>query len=485
MFIQLIKISLKSLTRSLVVNGNIFIKILFFISIAYFSFSIFMLGLNFDKILYAYDSQLNSVQIVNSYLFYIIIICVLFLYLLQRKFIYSIYSFSHLPIKRSKLISCILFFVPFNLVNLCFLLFIIPISITIIIPIYGISSFMIYFIAILLLLVFISYFVFLFKNLSIYKSYFNLIYVIIGLFIFSLIISFHRTLTLFSLNIFTDLLNQKTSFLLMITFPLTIVVIINYFLLKKFIYLQNDDKSILERSKLIRVITSNGFSYFWLELNLVLRNKRLRSFFMIATAFVFIFYYSLTKKSQDLYYSFVTFIILSGIYGYIFVQYLYSWESSFFDFISTTKFSLINYLKSKYLIYVILSLLLYIFFLPLIIKDKIDLHLISTALLYNFSIGFPFFFYIASYNRCRIDLNARFLFNMQGYNIAQLIAIFLIIMFPLMVLRWLMNIFTQTVSLVIINIVCILSLTNLNRWFHMIEKQFMNRKYINLEGYRK
>jgi hypothetical protein len=271
----------------------------------------------------------------------------------------------------------------------------------------------------------------------------------------------------------------------MITFPLTIVVIINYFLLKKFIYLQNDDKSILERSKLIRVITSNGFSYFWLELNLVLRNKRLRSFFMIATAFVFIFYYSLTKKSQDLYYSFVTFIILSGIYGYIFVQYLYSWESSFFDFISTTKFSLINYLKSKYLIYVILSLLLYIFFLPLIIKDKIDLHLISTALLYNFSIGFPFFFYIASYNRCRIDLNARFLFNMQGYNIAQLIAIFLIIMFPLMVLRWLMNIFTQTVSLVIINIVCILSLTNLNRWFHMIEKQFMNRKYINLEGYRK
>lgn len=145
---------------------------------------------------------------------------------------------------------------------------------------------------------------------------------------------------------------------------------------------------------------------------------------------------------------------------------------------------MLKYLKSKYWIYSILSLVVFMVFLPLLSQSKTEIHIFLSALLYNSGFGYFLFFFLASYNRSRIDLEGNVFFNYQGLNKVQFLALTIIILLPLLLIFALSFIMTLTQSLLIMNFLSLVPLLYQNRVWQIIINQLLKRKYINLQGYR-
>ncbi len=210
----------------------------------------------------------------------------------------------------------------------------------------------------------------------------------------------------------------------------------------------------------------------------------MRGFFLFALIPLVLFYTILPENDEGLYFTFGIYIMISGMFGYIFLQYLFSWESSFFDFLMSKKFDMLKYLKSKYWIYSILSLVVFMVFLPLLSQSKTEIHIFLSALLYNSGFGYFLFFFLASYNRSRIDLEGNVFFNYQGLNKVQFLALTIIFLLPLLLIFALSFIMTLTQSLLILNFLSLVPLLYQNRVWQVIINQLLKRKYINLQGYR-
>lgn len=192
----------------------------------------------------------------------------------------------------------------------------------------------------------------------------------------------------------------------------------------------------------------------------------------------------LSKPINDTYTVLFWYLCLSGIWGYSYLQYVFTFEGCFFDFISTSKFDIYKYLKTKYALIILLSFLLITIISPIIIISKQGIHLVATAFLYNIGIGFFIVFLTATYNREKLDLGSSLFFNYKGYNPIQIFTISLSILTPIAFISIVTTLISQFYGLIILNILSIISLIYYKKWFNTIYKQLLKRKYINLEGFR-
>jgi|WetSurMetagenome_2_1015567.scaffolds.fasta_scaffold01761_10 hypothetical protein len=488
MFFKLLNHSGKSLIRNSKFDLNFVFKLLSVFSIVYLFFLILYIGFNFEDLIHIYSPDLNPVEGLNSKLIYLFITGLLLLCILQRKISGDIIPYLHLPINRSKIISYILVLTLFNFFNLGFILFIVPFSVINVLPVYGIKYFFLYIAGIFLILMFVSYLALLLRNLINISSLFVLAPFVIIIIVFLLKVVFHISFEAISIAAFHDLLKGNISLIFIIFVTLIVLLGVNSTLLKNSIYnISSGETGTIRISNRSKPVTfrSTYIFYTLLEVKLIARNKRLNGFFIIAVGFIILFYYALQNNQIGLNFSFIIYILLSGMFGYMLSQYLFSWESSYFDFISSSRFDLLRYIKAKYLLYVSLGFIVFLFFLPLFIQKNRDLHLFLTALLYNSWVGYFIIFYTATFNSSRIDLNRNIFLNMQGWNNIQVVAVCVILFLPYAILLILTAFLSVTQSLLIINLLSLTSFLFRKKWFKIITKQLSNRKYINLEGYRK
>jgi hypothetical protein len=227
-------------------------------------------------------------------------------------------------------------------------------------------------------------------------------------------------------------------------------------------------------------------AYLLLEIRLFIRNKRLRSIGLIPLFLVILTFYLFSQtKNTDAYTRLFWFTSLNGALGFSYAQYMFSWEAGFFDCISTTPFNFLKSLWAKYILCTAGGLMIILASLYFIVNGGVGVHIILTAMLYNAGFGFFLTFFTATFNNKRIDLDSSILFNIQGYDNIQLLSISLVTVIPVLCLLLLDQFFSQTISLLIMNMLCAISIFKLKSWFRLIHKQFLKRKYINLEGYRK
>jgi len=164
---------------------------------------------------------------------------------------------------------------------------------------------------------------------------------------------------------------------------------------------------------------------------------------------------------------------------------MFSWESSFFDFILSKKFDLRKYLKAKYLIYLTLGVMVFIVFIPILKPSIKNIHLFFSAILYNSSLGYFISFFLATHNKDRIDLSRNIFFNLQGINSMQVLGLLLVLLIPSLILFLLSFVINMTQSLLILNLLCFIAIINQKKGWDIIIYQLLKRKYINMEGYRK
>jgi hypothetical protein len=484
---KLLKNSVKNLVRDIKFDLTLALRFLLVLSIFYLFFFLFYLGLNIDQIFQIYKPHLNPVEGFNSILFYLFLIGMLFIYFFQKSAVNEVVSYLHLPINRNKIIIYILGKSFFNFYSLGFLFLFIPFSITSVYPRYGLGSFIHYLTAVLLIMIFVVYLTLFVKNIVRISYIYAIIPFVLISMVFILKIVFSFQFEKYSMWFFQCILYGNKFLILFIFISLIGVLFFNFLYFRRTFYWINAEN--LPPFKLAddlsnKIFASRNNKYFLLELRLIIRNKRINALFISAIGFILLFYNLLYNNQSGVIFSLMIYIILNGIFGYLFLQYLFSWESSYFDLLFATKFDFVKYLKAKYFIYVFAGLLVFIFFIPLTFNNKIDFHLFLTAFLFNSSIGYFILFFTATFNSSRINLNSSIFFNLQGWNNTQVLAMGIIIFSPVILMKGLTLIFNVLHSLYIINIICAISLICQKKWFSVIYNQLLKRKYINLKGYR-
>lgn len=483
----LLTLYLRRLFQSTRFDTNLIFKILTAFAFLNFCIIVFFFGKSFAELLNKVHPLADPVKYLNEGLVYLIPIDFLLRFFFQKNNFTDIKSFLHLPIGRGQIISYILGIELFNIFNLYFILFLIPFAWINILPNFGLISFSLFVLNILLFLGIMTYLSFLIRNLSQKNILIALIPGLWILLVFILKTFYGLDLGKFTGTLFANILlgNYLTIFLFAVF--VTLLIIRNISIVKHLIYniFTSEDKINLTTRKSTH-LSRPGNPYILLEISLMLRNKRIRSMLTIPIYITFLSYVLLIfKPINDPSTLFFWYLCLSGVWGYSYLQFVFSFESSFFDFMSTANFDFHKYLKIKYTFIVLFSLVVVLISLPILIIRNQNLYIFATAFLYNIGLGFFITLLSGTFNKSKMDLNNSLLFNYQGNNPLQIISMSIAIILPLTFIVLISSFLRQTFGLIILNIISIISLLNYNKWFRMIYRHISKRKYINLEGYRR
>lgn len=480
---------LKCLFRNTKFDANFVLKLMIAFSIFYFCFIVIYLGANFTKILCKVDASADPINFFNEYLVYLIPIDFLFRFFFQKSNFRVAIPYMHFPVRRDKITLYILITKLFNIFNLYALLFIIPFSVINILPNYGWDSFILYLSSFLAIMIFMTLFIFLIKNLAYYNVLFALIPAIWLMVTILLKVLFQMNPETFTSSLFADVISGNYLIVVLFVLLTTIITIISIKVVNRLIYyvlIDSEEYKLNKKAPNSALLVRSSKYYFLLELSLMLRNKRIRQILIIPIYFTILTYIVfLVSPISDIYSILFWYLCLSGVWGYSYLQVEFSLESSFFDFISTVNFDFNKYFKAKYIFIVVVSFLSVLISIPIIIIGNQNVHIVASALLYNIGIGYFLVFISAIFNKERLELNSSVFFNYQGYSAIQVISICIAIILPVAFLGISTLLFNVHVGLSIINIICIISLLNYKKWFQLILNQLSKRKYINLEGFRK
>ena len=230
--------------------------------------------------------------------------------------------------------------------------------------------------------------------------------------------------------------------------------------------------------------------YWELEWKLLNRNKRASMGFRqwpLTLLLIPMFFY-FAPGAEHLQRNMYIFIMVAGGYGFFHLQYVYSWESRFFDFIASRNTSICDMIRAKYYFYSLLAILQLLVLLPilLIMMPAIILPYSGMTL---FVIG-PVFAYL--FNKgigysTRIDPNKKAYFNMEGTSGTQFLSIVIIMLsyLPFLLIATLLPFdFGLSISIVLGG-TGIAFMAAHKRWIRAIANKFERKKYLNLNKYRK
>lgn len=157
-----------------------------------------------------------------------------------------------------------------------------------------------------------------------------------------------------------------------------------------------------------------------LEIKLIWRNKRPRTAFFTALFFSYygIFFVINPSIKNDNMYLFAAIFTTGGFiinYG----QYLFAWESSYWDRLLTAKFATTEFLKAKYYLFVIMAIFTLILSSPMAYFGQKMIISILAMFCYNIGINAFVVMFAATFNKKRIQLSQGNATNMQGMGAAQ------------------------------------------------------------------
>jgi hypothetical protein len=228
--------------------------------------------------------------------------------------------------------------------------------------------------------------------------------------------------------------------------------------------------------------------YWDLEWKLLNRNKRASRGFRQWPLTILIIPLMMYSGREDVMNSYmILFLMFSGSYGFFHLQYVYSWESRFFDFIASKKFDIYKMILSKYYFYLALAILQLLVITPAVyfLRPSMVLPMVG-FMLYVTGLVFLLLFNLGIGYSTRIDPNRKAFFNTEGTSGTQFMTI-LLIMFsylPFMAIAFALPMeFKHAISLVF-GSTGLAFIASHRYWIQIIANKFTKRKYIQLKKYR-
>jgi hypothetical protein len=229
--------------------------------------------------------------------------------------------------------------------------------------------------------------------------------------------------------------------------------------------------------------------YMSLELSMLLRNKRSRNTMLMMPFFLVyaVLYFLFMEEMQSQFFTILITTMFLGLGSMSYGQLIFSWESAFFDGIMARKNDFIAYVRAKYYLQVLITL---IAFVPLAvvvtISGKMSLFLLAALMLFNLGPNSLLAMLLATFNDARIDLDAGTFMNYQGIKGSQFVMTFLFVLIPVGIYKLVALTANETVAIIILAFLGIIFIAFSNLWLRkLIAGTFMHRKYKSIEGYRK
>jgi hypothetical protein len=451
--------------------------ILNFIAVSFFA----------DKILLDVFKDCDVIESFTRLLFYYLLFDLIARFFFQQLPTISIQPYLTLPIKKSTLIHYPIIKSVFSFFNLLAILLILPFFIK---NIYLTQSFqfsLLWIVTVLSLIAGNNFLNFSLKKYFSRQALISLLFLsFVGLLIYLDIAKIISISEYFSAAIFY--LVNTTTFI----FVPALFAVISYY----WAYTILKNNAYIEDSQKLTIKKSNGFSFLnnygeigqliGVELKMILRNKRPRSLLYISGLFVLYGFMFYKNENLDNYIILsLSGLLLPAMFSTNYGQFLFSWESSFFDSYLTNKISHFNYIKSKHIFFSISNSIGFLLVLPYALISSKIAFINAAFLLYNIGISSIIMMFFCTFNTSYIDLGKSQFMNYQGTGITQFLVILPILGIPLLIyfLHKILGILPYYYySIAVIGLIGIA----LNKhMLEMVESRFMKRRYKMAVGFRK
>ncbi|MCL4484034.1 MAG: DUF5687 family protein, partial [Bacteroidetes bacterium] len=297
---------------------------------------------------------------------------------------------------------------------------------------------------------------------------------------------------IFSISFLLNLLIlkiEKNAVYILIPFAyFSFTYFITYKFLKSRAYLDdfsNGKNTYVHNSKILDFFDIYGqtSNFILLEFKLIWRNKRPKTFVytsLLLLLFGFKFYSSGVLNYDILIY-FGT--IVTSIFMIQYGQFIFSWESSYFNFI-LSKSNLINYITAKYWFFIIIN---FICFICSCVYSIFGLKiLLFNTCLFFFNIGFTSYIILVLglLNGRKIDFNRSAFFNYEGFSFHQVFIVVISLLSPKLINLGFNYFNLQSYSIYFIGVIGVLGFSYRKLLLSVIFKLFVKRKYILSENFR-
>ena len=486
MISHFLKLEWKQFFRSSHWQKGIALKIMMGFFVLYFMVAFLAIGVLGYYILKKTFPALDPLQLVNSYLLYVVLGELIFRYLMQTLPVMNIKPLLVLPIKRSSLVHYVLGKSAISFFNIISLFFYIPFAVVLMIEGYDTSGVLGWLFALILMTQSVNFLNFLINKSTIaLGSIVFLLLAAVGLQKFGFF-----DLTAFGGQVF-DAVYASPIYSLIGVVVLVILYKLNYKQLKSLVYLDEAVSQKVEEAKSADLSFANKLGdvapFIKNDIRLIWRNKRTKTVFLMSFLFLFyglIFFTQETYKEIPAMLMFASLFITGGFalnYG----QFIPAWDSAHYKMLMSQSFKYRKYLESKWMLMVVMTSFLYVLSFPYLYFG-IDIFLMITAGA-AFNIGFNslFLLFSGSFNRKRIDLNKSGFGNTQGTSVTQFLLILPIMVFP-MLLFWLFNEFVFPNSgYFVVAAIGLISMLCKKYVMNFIEKKYIENKYVMINAFGK
>jgi hypothetical protein len=486
MISHFLKLEWKQFFRSSHWQKGIAIKIIMGFFVLYFMVAFLAIGVLGYYILKKTFPVLDPLQLVNSYLLYVVLGELVLRYLMQTLPVMNIKPLLILPIKRSSLVHYVLGKSAFSLFNIISLFFYVPFAVVLIKEGYDISGALGWLLAVVLMTQAINFLNFLINKSTIaLGSIVFLLVAAIGLQKFGLF-----DLTAFGGQFF-DAVYASPIYSLIGVVVLAVLYNLNYKQLIRLVYLDEAVSQKVEEAKSADLSFANKLGdvapFIKNDIRLIWRNKRTKTVFLMSFLFLL---YGLFFFTQETYRDMPAFLMFAALFvtgGFTlnYGQFIPAWDSAHYKMLMSQSFRYRKFLESKWILMVVMTSILYLLSFPyLYFGTKIFL-MITAGAIFNIGFNSLFLLYTGSFNRKKIDLNKSGFGNTQGTSATQFLIIIPLLLLP-MLLFWVFNKFVGYNSgFIVVASVGIISLLLKKYAMNFIEKKYIKDKYVMINAFSK
>lgn len=396
-----------------------------------------------------------------------------------------------LPIKRSRLIDCLLIRSGLDSFNLFWFFFFVPFAILTIARFYGVTGVLTYLIGIWLLMLLNNYWFLLCRMLMGERFWWFLLPVLVyGALGAAFFIPDESPLFDFCINVGEGFILGNW-----LTFAVTLAIIALFYLLDHYVIgkmIYGEINKVEDTTVQVKHVSEYRFlerygqvgEYMKLELKMLLRNKICKRGLYSAGGVVLVF--SALIAFTDAYQGGMKdFLVMYNfaLFGILFLSTIMGYEGNYIDGLMSRKESIYSLLQAKYAIYSIGQVIPLVMIIPAIIMGKVTL---LTAISWFFFIpGFVYFgmFQMAVYNNRTVDMNNKMTQRNVGTGMQNLIssAVFIVPLLLYFLLHFLTGETTTAWIFIAIGLAFILTS---RYWLRNVYNRFMKRRYKNMEGFR-
>jgi len=224
-----------------------------------------------------------------------------------------------------------------------------------------------------------------------------------------------------------------------------------------------------------------------LDIKLILRNKRPKSVLLISLFILlygFIFYRPMYLDGTHYPMLLLGAFLITGIFIINYGQFLFAWQSGYFDGMMSSGLPLTAYIKSKFMLFMAVSTFSFVLTSAYgLISWKI-IAIQTAAYLYNIGVTSVIAVYFATYSYKGIDLTKSATFNYQGTGAAQWLYTLAVLLIPFVLYLPLAKWVSPWAGFIAIGAVGLISLLLQNWWITILTRELAKRKHLILQGFR-